>query len=64
MIELIIVLFKQVLQIPEDRDKNQQRRLLLVFAEESVLDSFIYLTQDFSQPYIKKLTITFLEIQY
>lgn len=52
MIELIIILFKQLLTIPDAPNKNApdlareslQKRLLLHFAEESVLDSFIYLT--------------------
>jgi hypothetical protein len=41
-----------------------QKRLLLHFSEESVLDSFIYLTQDFSQDIQKKLSPVFLEIWY
>ncbi len=57
MIELIIILFKQLITIPdasqrETSDVNLltlQKRLLLHFSEESVLDSFIYLTQDFTQ---------------
>jgi len=58
MIELIIILFKQLITIPDASSKDTtsdlsfqtlQKRLLLHFAEESVLDSFIYLTQDFTQ---------------
>jgi len=41
-----------------------QKRLLLHFSDESVLDSFIYLTQDFSQDIQKKLSPVFLEIWY
>jgi hypothetical protein len=37
---------------------------LLHFSEESVLDSFIYLTQDFTQEIQKKLSPVFLEIWY
>ena len=57
MIELIIVLFKQLLQIPEPKfsqtntlfaNKDLQKKLLHVFSQESVLDSFNYLSQDFS----------------
>ena len=57
MIELIIVLFKQLLQIPEPKvgetntqfaKKDLQKRLLMMFSKESVLDSFNYLSQDFS----------------
>lgn len=38
--------------------------MLLHFAEESVLDSFIYLTQDNTQDIQKKLSPVFLEIWY
>ena len=53
MIELIIVLFKQLLQIPEPKmgqtntkyaNKDLQKRLLQIFNDESVLDSFNYLS--------------------
>jgi len=53
MIELIIVLFKQILQIPEPKlsesntayaNKELQKNLLLVFSSESVLDSFNFLS--------------------
>jgi hypothetical protein len=73
MIELIIVLFKQLLQIPEPKfsqtntlfaNKDLQKKLLHVFSQESVLDSFNYLSQDFSQPLNKKLCMQILEIQY
>jgi hypothetical protein len=73
MIELIIVLFKQLLQIPEPRMNQQdtkfskrdlQKRLLHVFHKENVLDSFNYLSQDFSDPLNKKLCMWILEIQY
>jgi hypothetical protein len=36
----------------------------LKFDEESVLDAFIYLTQDFSDQLSKKLALHFLEINY
>lgn len=71
MIELIIVLFKQLLQIPDERNVQEsannfslQKRLLLVFTEEAALDSFIFMTQDFSQPFFQKISIHFLEIWY
>lgn len=56
MIELIIILFKQLICISDATPKQSsdtnlqtlQKRLLLHFAETSVLDSFIYLTQDFN----------------
>lgn len=52
MIELIVVLFKQIIAIPDasPNDSNDvnlqtlQKRLLLHFSEENVLDSFIFLT--------------------
>lgn len=67
MIELIIVLFKQLLMISDNQDKNQyslQKQLLSVFSEESVFDSFIYLTQDFTDPFFQKISLHFLEIWY
>ncbi len=53
MIELIIVLFKQLLQIPDAKHnqtdtkfagKELQKNLLLVMSSESVLDSFNFLS--------------------
>ena len=50
MIELIIVLFLQLLQIPDEKHAGQdhkislQKRLLLIFSEEAVLDSFIFMS--------------------
>ena len=72
MIELITILFKQLICIPDASIKHTtdinfltlQKRLLLHFAETSVLDSFIYLTQDFNQDIQKKLSPVFLEIWY
>jgi hypothetical protein len=49
MIELIVILFKQMISIPEVAGTALQKRLLLHFSEESVLDCFIFLTQDYSQ---------------
>jgi hypothetical protein len=43
MIELILVLFKQVLSIP-CVDGLLQKKLLVKFDEESVLDAFIFMT--------------------
>lgn len=72
MIELIIVLFKQLIAIP-DASKNEasnvkfqtlQKQLLIHFSEENVLDSFIFLTQDYSQDIQKKLSPVFMEIWY
>ena len=70
MVELIIVLLKQLLQIPEvpslmvRGEKSLQKRLLHMYSEENVLDLFVFMTQDFEDPLHKKLTLHFLEIQY
>lgn len=73
MIELIIVLFKQLMQIPDPKHgdtntsfygKDLQKNLLIKFSEESVLDSFNYLSQEFTTPLQKKLCLPLLEIQY
>ena len=76
MIELVIVLLKYLLQIP-DQDSmqgganqrasgapNLQKRLLLEFKEHQVLDLLVFLSQDFSEQLNKKLAIHLLEIQY
>jgi len=71
MVELIIVLFKQLLQIPEPKvgqtntqyaNKDLQKRLLHMFQTESVLDSFNYLSNDFTQGLNKKICMQVLEI--
>lgn len=73
MIELIIVLFKQLLQIPEPKPgqqntlyakKDLQKKLLHVYHKENVLDCFNFLSQDFTDPLNKKLCMWILEIQY
>ena len=74
MIELVIVLFKQLLQIPEYDDKtaaslyggsrNLQKRLLLAYKEHNVLDLLVYLSQEFVSSLNKKLAIHILEIQH
>ena len=73
MIELIIMLFKQLLQIPDARvgltdtkfaNRKIQKELLHVFHEENVLDSFNYLSQEFKTPIQQKLCMQILEIQY
>ena len=35
-----------------------------MYANENVLDLFVFLTQEFKDPLHKKLTMHFLEIQY
>ena len=72
MIELIIVLFKQLLMIPESDDgaslaghkRNLQKNLLLAYKDNYVLDLFVCLSQEFSETLHKKLAIHLLEIQY
>ena len=70
MVELIIVLLKQLLQIPEDPnlmirgERSLQKRLLSTYAQEHVLDLFVFMTQEFKDPLHQKLTMHFLEIQY
>lgn len=79
MLELVIVLFKQLLQIPEAEDglshaghgskRNVQKSLLLSYKEHNVLDLLVFLTQDFSEEnalssLCKKLAPHVLEMQY
>ena len=46
----------------EDNMKDLQRRFLHKLADESVLDAFIYMCQDFTPTSIRKLNLCFLEI--
>lgn len=65
MIELVIVLFKQLLAIPDRAQAaSLQKRLLLAFAQESVFDAFNFLTQEFKEPFQKKLAMHVLEIHF
>ena len=65
MIELIFVIFKQLLAIPEGaRDCPIQKQLLLKFKEESVLEALIFLSQEFTEPFQKKLAMHFLEMNF
>lgn len=51
MIELIIVLYKQLLMIPDrSHGFSLQKRLLLTFSKENVYDAFNFLTQEFKEP--------------
>ena len=53
MVELIIVLLKQLLLIPEDPrlmnqgERSLQKRFLSVLVKEHVLELFVFLSQDF-----------------
>ena len=60
MIELIVVLFKNLLAVPSDSFLH--KKILLKFSEAKVLDAFNYLTQEFTCPDQKKLAMHFLEI--
>ena len=79
MLELVIVLYKQLLQIPEAESgtslsgvggkRNVQKSLLLAFKEHNVLDLLVFLSQDFSEEnnlssLCKKLAPHVLEMQY
>lgn len=62
MIELIVVLFKQILSI--DGAPQLQKQWIVMLSDEQVLDVFVFLTNDFTQPLNKKLAMHFLEINY
>jgi hypothetical protein len=67
MIELIIVIFKNLLQIPKfdtAADSAFSLALLRKFQDDSVLDAFVYLTLKFDSDFSKKLSYHFLEIFY
>ena len=74
MIELVIVLIKQLLMIPDQENSvasaiyggrsNLQKRLILAYKENNVLDLLVYLSQEFTESLNKKLAIHILEIQY
>lgn len=73
MIELLVVLFKQLLLIPEPRASEKssayagmhlQRGLLIKYKEDAVLDAVNYLSQEFETDLQKNLAIQILEIQY
>ena len=46
----------------EDNMKDLQRRFLHKLSDESVLDAFVYMCQDFTPTSIRKLNLCFLEI--
>lgn len=46
----------------EDSMKDLQRRFLHKLSDENVLDALIYMSQDFTPPSIRKLSLCFLEI--
>ena len=67
MIELIVIIFKNLLQIPKRNvydDSDFTLFLLKKFNEESVFDSLVYMTQNFETELSKKLSFHFLEIFY
>ncbi|CAI2382058.1 unnamed protein product [Moneuplotes crassus] len=65
LVELVIVIFKNLLQIPKaksDEDESFSYLLLKNFKEESVFDSFIYMSAQLQSEFSKKLSFHFLEI--
>ena len=69
MIELIIVLFKNLVSVPPKNnnlleDQTFSIELLKQFKEKSVLDSLVYMTQKFESTFAKKLAFHFIEIFY
>ncbi len=73
MIELIVVLFKHLLKIPDmlptmssanQLYRDLQKKLIMAYHDKNVLDSFIFLTQDIDSPLAKRLSLHFLEIFY
>lgn len=67
MIELIIVIFKNLLKIPISKSHSDYAFTLLLiqkFSEDGVFDSFVYITQNFKTELNKKLIFHFLDIYY
>jgi hypothetical protein len=67
MIELIVVIFRNLLKIPTKKtDSDYAFTMFLVqkFNDESVFDSFLYITQNFKTELNKKLIFHFLEIYF
>ena len=72
MTELLVVLFMQLLQVPEPHEKegskfaglHLQRDLLMKFKQDAVLDAINYLSQEFETDLQKNLAMQILEIQY
>lgn len=62
MVELIVVLFKQILSIPGA--PQLQKKWICLLSDEQVLEVFVFLTNDFADPLNKKLAMHFLEINY
>ena len=61
MIELVLVLLKQLLTIPDSR---LQKKLIVRLHECDILETITFMTQAFSDPFSKKLALHFLEINY
>lgn len=73
MIELIVVIFKQLLSIPDPkanetysnfRDSQLQKKLLLMYHEEEVLQAINYISQEFDTPLRKMLCMHILETHH
>ncbi|KAM3129508.1 hypothetical protein pb186bvf_018412 [Paramecium bursaria] len=76
LIELIILLFRNLLLIPDvaetkidihgtgELQRNMQKYLIQAMIKESVLAGFIFISQDFTHQFIQKLSIPLLFIFY
>lgn len=73
MIELIIVLLRNILQVPDLPDshveteevmRKLQQNTIINFIRENAMDGLIYLCQNFQPSYMDKLKLVFLEIYY
>jgi len=73
MIELIVVLLRNLLQVPDrpesggtanELEKNLHFHTLVNFIRENAIDAIIFMTQEFESPLMCKLDLTFLEIFY
>lgn len=76
MIELIVLLFKNLLSIPDVEEtkiglesgkevkRNLQRNFIYCMIKESVLSAFIYISQDFKSSIMQRITLALMEIFY
>ncbi|CAD8205817.1 unnamed protein product [Paramecium octaurelia] len=76
MIELIVLLFKNLLSIPDIEEtkiglesgkevkRNLQRNFIYCMIKESVLSAFIYISQDFKSSFMQRIALPLMEIFY
>lgn len=60
-IELIVTLIRNITKIP---GHNLYIKSLDIFSKEKLLEAIVYISQDFSDPSIKKLTLSLVETFY